>query len=110
MRANINDVIIGRIRPKVYDYFLCNYDDEDLALQKSETIAIEIGDLVDMICYNFDLEETENTLRYIHTLKHLLLYADLDDVSDMCQDLELIMRGGIFNHELKDAIVLKIVK
>ncbi len=102
-------VNIISLKTRIYNYFLENYDDEELAKNKSISVAKEIITLVDLIDQNFNLNNILLT-KQIHTLKHLLLYADLDDISDLCQYLELNVRLGVLNHELKVEIISKIVK
>lgn len=98
------------IRESIYNFFLENYENEKIALEKSESITQQILELIKSINIKFDKKNNEYTTKEIHTLKHLLLYADLDEISDMCQELENDMRVGIFNHQLKEKIVSKIVK
>ncbi len=98
------------IRESIYNFFLENYENEKMALEKSESITQQILELIKNINIKFDKKNNEQTTKEIHTLKHLLLYADLDEISDMCQELENDMRKGIFNHYLKDKIITEIVK
>lgn len=97
------------LKTRIYTYFLENYEDPELAKTKSITISNEIIELINCIDTNFTLDNISLT-KQIHTLKHLLLYADLDEISDMCQYLELNARLGVLNYELKEEIVVKIVK
>jgi len=101
---------IQRLNEAIYNFFLENYENENMAIEKSESITNQILELIENINIKFDNRYEENTAKQIHTLKHLLLYADLDDVSDLCQELENDMRKGIFNHYLKDKIITEIVK
>lgn len=101
---------IQRLNEAIYNFFLENYENENMAIEKSESITNQILELIENINIKFDNRYEENTAKQIHTLKHLLLYADLDEISDMCQELENDMRKGIFNHYLKEKIVSKIVK
>ena len=101
---------IQRLNEAIYNFFLENYENENMAIEKSESITNQILELIENINIKFDNRYEENTTKQIHTLKHLLLYADLDDVSDLCQELENDMRKGIFNHYLKDKIITEIVK
>ena len=101
---------IQRLNEAIYNFFLENYENENMAIEKSESITNQILELFENINIKFDNIYEENTAKQIHTLKHLLLYADLDDISDLCQELENDMRVGIFNHQLKEKIVSKIVK
>ena len=101
---------IQRLNEAIYNFFLENYENENMAIEKSESITNQILELFENINIKFDNIYEENTAKQIHTLKHLLLYADLDEISDMCQELENDMRVGIFYHQLKEKIVSKIVK
>lgn len=101
---------IQRLNESIYNFFLENYENENMAIEKSESITQQILELIKSINIKFDKKNNEHTTKEIHTLKHLLLYADLDEISDMCQELENDMRVGIFNHQLKEKIVSKIVK
>ena len=101
---------IQRLNEAIYNFFLENYENENMAIEKSESITNQILELIENINIKFDNRYEENTTKQIHTLKHLLLYADLDDISDLCQELENDMRKGIFNHYLKDKIIAEIVK
>lgn len=83
---------------------------QDLTPIPKINITQQILELIKSINIKFDKKNNEQTTKEIHTLKHLLLYADLDEISDMCQELENDMRVGIFNHQLKEKIVSKIVK
>lgn len=110
MNAIMLPTDIKCIRESIYNFFLENYENEKMALEKSESITQQILELIKSINIKFDKKNNEHTTKEIHTLKHLLLYADLDEISDMCQELENDMRVGIFNHQLKEKIVSKIVK
>lgn len=94
----------------IYNYFYTEYEDEDVATAQSENLSKEILSLMKDIDYNIERDSLRMVSKAAHTLKHLLLYADLDDVIDLCQELEDKARNGELDLELKEEIFSKIVK
>lgn len=102
-----NQEVIEKLAIRIYDYFFEEYEDVCIAQSKSEAISVNIAALLESLDCQYECGCLVNE---IHTLKHLLLYADLDDASDLCQDLELLEIKKLKNRELVDKIIENIVK
>ena len=99
-----------KLEDLIYNYFMEEYENHKIAEQKSKSISEEIIYLIASLNNQVQLGEFEKLTKTVHTLKHLLLYADLDNISDMCQELEDTARKGKFDKDLKDKIISEIVK
>ena len=98
-----------KLEKLVYEYFINDFPDE-VAKDKAKKTAVEIISLMQDIEHEIITKDLQSLTRSVHTLKHLLLYADLDELSDMCQDLESDIRIGEINIPLKEEIFKEIVK
>jgi len=103
----MNMYVREKLEKLTYKFFLETYDDTDIAATQSKNTTDHILKLASQLEEKVTLQELSHTA---HTLKHLLLYADLDNVSDMCQELETAARKGYINIQLKDKIIQEIVK
>lgn len=100
----------AKLKKLVFNFFLEEYEDAEAADIQSEKISNKIIELVSTLQEITENSDTAETSRLAHTLKHLLLYADLDDVSDMCGELEIQARKDYINIPLKEKIIQEIVK
>jgi hypothetical protein len=99
-----------KLQTLIYNYFFEQYEEETIAEEQAENLSNEILSLMKDIDYSILKRDMGMLTKASHTLKHLLLYADLDDVSDMCQELESDARKGIIKTPLKEEIFQEIVK
>ena len=77
---------------------------------KSEITEDIIGELNNIMIYWNDMESNSTLARTLHTLKQLLSFIDFDEVSELCQDLEIAVRQGNRDEVLRDLIISNIVK
>lgn len=83
----------NKLTPLVHNYLDESYDDEFADKNTSKTVEniIEIMEELEKEIDN-ELTDRKRAFKQAHTLKHMLLYADLDDESDLAQELEDMLK------------------
>ena len=66
------------------------YDLDDS--EKSEHMALSIINLLDKIDQNYKNGDLSASLKDFHSLKHSLLFADLDELSELAKEIENCIR------------------
>ena len=59
---------IQRLNEAIYNFFLENYENENMAIEKSESITNQILELIENINIKFDNRYEENTANLINSL------------------------------------------